>query len=42
MSDWEKRFNEKMEKGGIFFYLTGAMFALGIYSIIVMFFLIFQ
>ena len=42
MSNWEKRFIEKMEKGGIFFYLTGAMMALGAYSILVMFFLIFQ
>ena len=42
MNEWEKRFNEKMEKGGIFFYLTGALMCLGIYCMLVMFFLIFQ
>jgi hypothetical protein len=42
MSDWEKRFIEKMEKGGIFFYLMGAMMCLGAYCMLVMFFLIFQ
>jgi hypothetical protein len=41
MTEWEKRFIDKMEKGGIFFYMMGAMMALGIYCIIVMFFLIF-
>jgi hypothetical protein len=42
MNKWEKRFIEKMEKGGIFFYLAGSIMALGVYSILVMFFLIFQ
>jgi len=41
MSNLEKRFTEKMEKGGIFFYLTGAIMALGVYAVLVMFFLIF-
>ena len=41
MTEWEKRFIDKMEKGGIFFYMMSAMVGLGFYAILVMFFLIF-